>query len=186
MRNSKRAAALALTLLAGLLAPAFARAATTPAPRALPTPRMPKTALHTDFNVEVNKRGQVVLVKSGKSSSDLNFNAKTYGNVLQMWIRRPNGTAVVGMYHVWYDYNAKTHAITRNVALTKAGGNWGNQEGAANNMIDIAKRGNARADAQAAAAAKKKAAADAKNLPDINAIVKKAVVKPHATPTPHR
>ncbi|HEY8297597.1 MAG TPA: hypothetical protein VIG32_06200 [Candidatus Baltobacteraceae bacterium] len=175
--------AIALAALFAL-APAFAgaaNAAKTATPRALPTPRMPTQALHTDFNVEVNKQGQVVRVKSGKSCKDLNFNAKTYGNVLQMWIRRPNGTALVGMYHVTYDYNPKNHNLVRHISLVKAGGNWGNEQGAANNMVDIAKRGNAKAAAEAAAQAKKQNDA-VKNLPDIKAIVKKSVVKP--TPKP--
>ncbi|MDQ2872515.1 MAG: hypothetical protein M3R35_05255 [Candidatus Eremiobacteraeota bacterium] len=171
--------------LAGLLALAPAVAGAAVSPRPLPTPRLPNRALHTEFNVEVNKQGQVVLVKSGKSCPDLNFNAKTYGNVLQMWIRRPNGTALVGMYHVTYDYNPKTHGLARHVSLVKSGGNWGNKQGAANNMIDIAKRENAKEAAQAAAARRAHDSAAAKNLPDINSIVRKDVTKKSATPKPH-
>jgi hypothetical protein len=40
---------------------------------------------HAEFVVEVNKLGQVVRVESSNDSSDPTFNAKTRGNVLQMW-----------------------------------------------------------------------------------------------------
>ncbi|MBV8246484.1 MAG: hypothetical protein JOZ38_11215 [Candidatus Eremiobacteraeota bacterium] len=92
-------------------------------------------ALHTEFVVEVNHLGQIVRVKSGKSCKNLAFNAQTYGNVLQMWIRKPDGTAVVGMYRVTYDYDPKTHDVHRGVALLKEGGDWGDELGAANEML---------------------------------------------------
>jgi len=100
----------------------------------------PKVKLHTEFVVEVNKKGQIYRVRSGKSCPDLVFNAQTYGNVLQMWIRHPDGTAEVGLYRVTYDYDPHTHAIKRGIALLKKGGDWGNKEGAADEMIDIARR----------------------------------------------
>jgi hypothetical protein len=59
---------------------------------------------------------------------------------LQMWIRRPDGTAQVGLYLVTYDYNPKTRQVARNVKLVSAGGDWANDEGAANLMIDTAKK----------------------------------------------
>ena len=141
LKHHVRAAAAGLAVL---LAPTIVLGAAKPTPR--PTPRLvvrphiPVVPLHTEFNVEVNAKGQVVRVKSGKSCKDLTFNAQTYGNVLQMWVRRPDGTAIVGMYHVTYDFNPKTKRVARNVSLIKAGGNWGNEEGAANNMLDIARR----------------------------------------------
>ncbi|MEO6913773.1 MAG: hypothetical protein ABI182_07130 [Candidatus Baltobacteraceae bacterium] len=115
---------------------AFALMLLAATPRPLPTPNLPKAKLHTEFTVEVNAKGQVVLVKSGKSCKDLNFNAKTYGNVLQMWIRHPNGSATIGMYRVTYDYNPHTHAVDRGIKLLSAGGDWGNQLGAANEMLN--------------------------------------------------
>jgi hypothetical protein len=167
--------------LALILAPALSFAAGTPAkkPAALPTPIMPKTPLHTEFKVEVNKMGQVVLVKSGKSSKDDSFNAKTYGNVLQTWIRRPDGSAVVGMYRVTYDYDPRTHVIRRGVSLVSRGGNWGDKEGAANNMMDIAKR-------EYLQGIKHQQQNDnaAKNLPDIQGIVKRDVKKAKPSPSP--
>jgi hypothetical protein len=140
---------LCVQALAALLfaLPVVAHASETPAPapsvppgaRALPMP-YPKTKLHTEFVVEVNAKGQVVRVRSGKSSQNLVYNAQTYGNVLQMWIRHPDGTAVVGVYRVTYDYDPESHKIKRGVALLWAGGNWGHKEGAANEMLDIAKK----------------------------------------------
>lgn len=169
--------ALALTLL---IAPATGLAAGQPKkPMVLPSPNVSKVPLHTDFNVEVNKLGQVVRVKSGKSCKDLSFNAKTYGNVLQMWIRKPDGSAIVGMYHVTYDYDPKTRVIQRHVSLIKPGGNWGNEEGAANNMLDIAKR-------EYLQGLKKQPPdqSSAKNLPDIKGIVKRDVKKAQPTASP--
>jgi hypothetical protein len=164
-----RAVALA-TLACSLIAPA---SAATTKPRATPPPiAFPKTKLHTDFNVEVNAKGQVVLVKSGKSSSNRFYNAQTYGNVLQMWIRHPDGSAQVGTYHVTYDYDPKAKKIRRGIALISAGGNWGNKEGAADEMMDIAQRQEAAA--QAAQAAKNKTP----HLPDINSIMSTPTPKP--------
>lgn len=158
-------------LMLALAVPTFAPVPTlaaTPQPKAtMSTVQLPNEKLHTEFVVEVNAKGQVVLVKSGKSSPYGFFNSQTYGNVLQMWIRHPDGTAEVGTYRVTYDYDPKTKNIKRGVALIKAGGNWGNKEGAATEMIDIAKRENAKAAAAAkASAAKAKAkAAKAKATP---------------------
>ena len=98
---------------------------------------MPHVPLHTEFVVEVNHLGQIVRVKSGKECPNLTFNAQTYGNVLQMFVRRPDGTAVVGMYKVTYDYNPATHNVSRGVALISQGGDWANEEGAVNQMMSI-------------------------------------------------
>lgn len=167
-----RAAALAVCLA---LVPAAAMAAASPKP--LPTPHLPDVALHTQFNVEVNKLGQIVRVKSGKESPNPTFNAQTYGNVLQMWIRTPDGRAIVGMYRVDFDYNPKTHIVSRHVKLLYAGGDWANGQGAANQMLDLSNR-------EAQAAHLKKQEEAAKHLPDINAIIKKDVAKPTASPQP--
>ena len=157
------------TFVRSLLPAIFVLALAAPALAATPKPQMtmppvhyPTIKLHTDFVVEVNAKGQVVLVKSGKSSPYGFFNSQTYGNALQMWIRHPDGTAEVGTYRITYDYNPKNHHITRGVSLIKAGGNWGNKEGAATQMIGIAKRDNAKAAAAAKAKAAKAKAAKAK------------------------
>jgi hypothetical protein len=126
----KRTLALIFTLLT---------LAATPQP---PAPPVPKVPLHTEFVVEVNAKGQVVRVKSAKGTGDKDpfFNAETYGNVLQMWIRHPDGTAEVGLYRVTYDYNPKNRKIARGISLVSAGGTWGNDPGAATRMIEDAKR----------------------------------------------
>ena len=153
--------ALALTFAV----PAVA-AGPTPAPKR-PVINFSKVALHTEFVVEVNKRGQIVRVKSGKSTSNYTYNAQTYGNVLQMWIRHPDGTAEVGLYRVSYDYDPKTHGIHRSIALVKAGGNWGDKQGAADQMMEIFHKNDS------------KGAAPPPNLPSLNAIT-----GVESTPTP--
>jgi hypothetical protein len=122
--------ALLLTLVL-----AATTAAATPGP-----PPIPKVPLHTEFVVEVNAKGQVVRVKTAKASPDAFFNTQTNGNVLQMWIRHPDGSAEVGLYRVNYDYDPKTQKISRHIAIVSRGGNWGNEPGAATVMMDTAKR----------------------------------------------
>ncbi len=134
--------ALALAIFAFGLAPAAFATAATPAPKrvAVPLPRYPNKVLHVEFTVDVNAKGQVVRAKTVKPSHWQSFDAQTYGNVLQMWIRHPDGSAQVGVYRVTYDYNPKTQRVHRGVSLLKAGGNWGNDQGAADQMIDIANK----------------------------------------------
>jgi hypothetical protein len=129
----------------------------------LPAPRLPTVPLHTEVVVEVNKKGQVVRVKSTKPSKMQGFNLETYGNALQMWIRKPDGTATVGLYRVTYDYDPKTKKVTRKVALVSAGGNWGDDPGAANVMMEMARK-------QSAAAAKRAAEQQNTKLPSLNEI----------------
>ncbi len=85
-------------------------------------PRTPTTPEHTEFVVEVNRKGQVVKVDSGKESGDPAFNAITYGNVLQAFIRTPDGAAVSGLYRLTYDFNPADKHVRRDVALVRAGG----------------------------------------------------------------
>lgn len=135
--------AFALAILAVALTPtAFAAttAKATPKPVVVPTPRMPNRALHTEFTVEVNKKGQVVSAKTVKPSHWPSFDAQTYGNVLQMWIRHPDGSAEVGLYKISFDYNPNTKRVRRAVSLVKTGGNWGDKEGAADQMMGIANK----------------------------------------------
>jgi hypothetical protein len=167
---ARRALALAIILFAA--APLMAA---TPhpqqrkaAPHAIPTPVLPNQKLQTEFVVEVNSKGQVVRVKSGKDCKNYTFNAQTYGNVLQMWIRHPNGTAEVGLYRVTYDYNPKTKKVRRSIALIRAGGNWGNQQGAANEMM-----------AKAAKESREAQEAQEKKLPPLSKIL-----APSHTPKP--
>jgi hypothetical protein len=171
------------TLLIGVSPPVLA--ATTPSPSAsphgirLPKPQLPPERLHAEYVVEVNKRGQVVGIKSGRGTKYTTFNSQTYGNALQMWIRRADGTAIVGLFKVTYDYDPKSHHVTRRVALVSTGGNWGDKEGAANVMIDTAKK-------EAAEAAKQQQAQRAK-LPSLNEITGKKTPSPSPVPlfSPH-
>lgn len=174
--------AIPFAAIAALVVPANAGAATTPHPSTAPKPspiviRLPNVALHTEVVVEVNKKGQVVRVKSTKPSKLRSFNIQTYGNALQMWIRKPNGTATVGLYRVTYDYNPKSQDVTRKVSLVSAGGNWGNDEGAANVMMDLARK-------QAAAAHKSQEEQSSK-LPSLNEIRGSPTPRPtHAATLP--
>jgi len=128
----------AAALGAILCAATFPGVAATSAPP--PHYSLPTVPLHTEVVVEVNKKGQVVRIKSTKPCKVASFNIQTFGNALQMWIRRPNGTAEVGLYRVSYDYDPATHGVTRKIALVSAGGNWGDEEGAANVMVENARK----------------------------------------------
>jgi hypothetical protein len=158
MMKSLRWSSLALAaVVIGAAVPCAA--ATAPA---TPHYTLPTVPLHTEAIVEVNKKGQVVRIKSTKSCKVQSFNIQTFGNALQMWIRRPNGSAEVGLYRVSYDYDPKTHGVTRSIALVSAGGNWGGEDGAANVMIENARK-------QAAEDRQREAEQNAK-LPSLNQI----------------
>ncbi len=169
----KQLLTLALTLAAACAAAALSPAvAATPSPHPSHAPivvHLPDTPLHTEFVVEVNAKGQVVRVESGKDCKVLSFNAQTYGNVLQMWIRHPDGTAEVGRYRVTYDYDPKTHAVHRGIALVSTGGDWANKPGAATDMMK-----------EAQDETRKYYESQGKNLPPLDVIV-----GPTATPSPH-
>jgi hypothetical protein len=176
-----RALAVLLALTSALIA--FPAAAATPSPRATAAPRvvLPKAPTfpeHAEFLVEVNKKGQVVRIKSAKGmgNKDPLFNAHVYGNVLQMWIRHPDGTAEVGLYRVTFDYDPHTRKIARHPTLVQPGGNWGDDEGAADVMMETAER---EARAQKAAQQQKQQAQN-KNLPPLDTIV-----GPTSSPTHH-
>lgn len=175
-----RAIAAILALAVALIA--FPAVAATPSPkptaRARLTSPVPKVAEHTEFVVEVNAKGQVVRVKSAKGTGDKDpiFNAQTYGNVLQMWIRHPDGSAEVGLYRVTFDFDPHTKKVHRGVSLVQSGGNWGNEKGAATEMIDTANREYQ----EALKAQQQKQQAQSKNLPPLNTIV-----GPTSSPTRH-
>ncbi len=179
-----------IVALAGALLAFPATAAAANAPAAAPTPKLPSKALHVDLQVEVNKLGQVVHVLHGNLSGDAPFDTMVMGNALQMWIRDQRGaavTAIVGLYRVNYDYNPATHSVKRTFSLIKRGGSWANQPGAASKIIADAKK-QAQAAQEALArlkAEQQKQAEQNKNLPDINAALKKSVTKPTASPSPH-
>jgi hypothetical protein len=180
-----RTTALLLTLA---LAPAVTMAAT-PAPKPparidvtkiQPKALLPKTKLHTEFTVETNKLGQVTRIrKVAKSSSD-SYNAQTYGNALQTFIRTAEGTAIAGTYKLIYDYDPKTAKVKREVELVRAGGVNENARGAA---LDMLSKAHPRPGPSAAAnvsvpAPAPGASVNNARLPDLNAIMK-------PTPSPH-
>ncbi len=165
MRTLASLAALGLALNA-----APAAAAVTPMPTAAPsgsittlrqakqpTKLLPVVKMHADYEVEVNKLGQVTKVRSAHDTKDLQFNALTYGNVLQMAIRTEDGMhAVVGVYQVDYDFNPATKSVKRSMKLLSEGGVDPEARGAVYALQDLEKSSNARADAAAKAAAARK------------------------------
>jgi hypothetical protein len=181
-----RALLLASTFLAAACVPALAatpspkpspKASGSPHPLVLPTPNMPKFKIHSEFTVEVNAKGQVVKVKTAKSQPNVPmYNAWTYGNVLQMWIRHPDGTAEVGLYKVTYDYDPATKKITRVPSLVTAGGTWGEEEGAANQMMDVARK--------EATEHQKKQEEQNKSLPSLQKIRGQSTPSPSPSPSP--
>ncbi|HET9096183.1 MAG TPA: hypothetical protein VFN37_05950 [Candidatus Baltobacteraceae bacterium] len=178
IKPTLRTIALAAFVLA---APLAGLAATAPKPVPIPTPNLPNKPLHSTINVEVNKKGQVVRVKGGTLSHDSIFDTMTIGNALQMWIRRPDGSAISGLFRVKYDYDPHTHNVQRHVALISQGGAWANEPGAATRMVQTAERETREAYQRILADEKRRRAESAKHLPDINAAVKRALAKP----TPH-
>lgn len=176
-------AAFAAASVVATLAPASAQTSPKPSgsphPVALPSPHLPTHALHAEYVVEVNKKGQVVKVKSGTVTNIPTFNTETYGNALQMWIRKPDGTATVGLFKVTYDYDPSNHMVKRNVSLISTGGDWGDTEGAATVMLEMAKK-----EAAQDAASQQKAEENArKNLPSLNEIMGAPSPKPSPTAT---
>jgi hypothetical protein len=110
---------------------------------------LPKTALHTEYVVAVNKLGQVTGAKAKTLSKDKNFNVETYGNALQAFIRTEDGKAISGLYSLDYDYNPTTSRISRSVALIHEGGVNPDAKGAALVMLDAARKEAAAAAAKA-------------------------------------
>ncbi|MBV9264456.1 MAG: hypothetical protein JO324_09045 [Candidatus Eremiobacteraeota bacterium] len=163
--------------LAAILSAAATPVAASPTPATHANIHLPNVRLHSEVVVEVNKKGQVVRVKSTKPSKVRSFNVQTFGNALQMWIRRPDGTAQAGLYRVTYDYDPKTTNVARHVSLVSAGGSWANDQGAANVMIGIAHKQAVEMQKAAMEAAKKQQERNAK-LPSLNEI------RGHPSPSP--
>lgn len=86
--------------------------------------------MHTEYVVETNRLGQVTRVRSVKPSSDPPFNALTYGNALQAFIRTARGAAIAGTYRLAYDYDPRSKNVRRSVALVRSGGVDPNAPGA--------------------------------------------------------
>lgn len=184
----KRWAVASAAVLTAAALSTVASAAPTPHPAPQSTRiviHLPKVPLHSEVVVEVNKKGQVVRIKSVKPSKLLSFNYQTYGNALQMWIRKchtegntTNCTADVGLYRVIYDYDPKTSNVTRRVAIVSRGGNWGDEPGAATVMMEMFRK-----QAAAAAEAERKQQEQNTKLPSLNEIRGVATPKPTHPPT---
>lgn len=129
---SSRAATLNARLHAAAAAPTL--------PPSIRLPKLPTSVLHTEFVVEVNKRGQVSRVRSGKGSSNPGFNLKTYGNALQAFIRTQSGHSVPGVFRLTYDYSPTTKNVTRSVVLIRRGGVNVNAPGAAQAMMEASRK----------------------------------------------
>ena len=163
---------LALALLGALLlAPCGTFAATTtPAPKmttvktTIKPPPLPNVALHAVYTVETNKLGQVVRVRQIDPSKNSGFDALTYGNALQAFIRRPDGTALAGVYKLLYDYSPSSKKVKRDVQLLQAGGVDANAKGAVTVEMEKDEKWRAAQEAKSREAASKK-------LPDFGQIV---------------
>ena len=169
-----------------LLWPAVAFAAT-PAPAPTTPQRIdvqtlqprsifPKKPLHSEFTVEVNRLGQVTRVRTVKPSHDPLFDAHTYGNALQAFIRTTDGHVVLGTYRLTYDYDPVTLRVRRDVALVRVGGVNPNAKGAATEMIEIARRNGAKlhaaqASRTPAAAPSPAATINPRRMPDLPQIM---------------
>jgi hypothetical protein len=150
-----------------------ARAAVTKAP---PKPVLPKHAEHTEYLVDINRLGQVTRVASGRTSDNPNFNAETYGNALQAFIRTPDGHVVLGTYRLTYDFDPKTARVRRDVTLVRQGGVNPDAKGAADDLMAKARAQSISAGIRPGAAA----AVDPRTLPDLNGLL-----EPTPTPTSH-
>ncbi len=148
----------------------------------MPSITLPNKPLHVQLTVEVNKRGQVVRVDHGTLSGNTSYDTMTLGNAMQMWIRRPDGSAQTGLYRVSYDYDPRTHNVARTPVLLKGGGSWANKPGAATLIIQDARRQVRRLEARLRAEQQQQRKQSAKHLPDINAAVRRAMAKPTHKP----
>jgi hypothetical protein len=129
-RSLRLAAAAALAAALFVSSAPGARAQTAPIPGSITEDF--KSPLHAVVTVEVNDKGQVSKIRSMQSSKNEKFNLNVYGNAAQMFIRKPDGSAIAGVYDVTYDYDPsapKDKAISRKVSLVQAGGVDGSAPG---------------------------------------------------------
>ncbi len=153
-------------------------AAATPAPHATQRPirvdvtkvqpksLLPKKAEHAEYVVDINKLGQVTRIESKRPSDNPTFNAQTYGNALQTFIRTPDGHVVLGAYKLTYDFDPKTARVRRDVSLVHQGGVDADAKGAADELM-------AKAHTRAISptiAPNAGAGIDPRSLPDLNGI----------------
>jgi hypothetical protein len=141
-----------------------------------PKSLLPKRAEHAEFMVDINKLGQVTRVRAEHSSDSPTFNAQTYGNALQAFIRTPDGHVVLGTYRLTYDFDPKTARVRRDVTLVRQGGVDPDAKGAAAELMD-------KAHPQPISpnfAPDLSTPVDPRSLPDL-----KGVIEPTTTPSPH-
>jgi hypothetical protein len=127
-------------LAAFIAALAAAGVAAAAAPTPPPLVHYPKKAAHTAFVIEVNKTGQVTKVRSRTNSGDHVYDSMVLGNVVQTFVRKPDGTAVAGVYRMRYDYNPKTKSVRRTVELIHAGGVNPDAVGLVDRMAEVNRR----------------------------------------------
>lgn len=184
----------ALTARRIAIAVAFAAALTplgtqaaTPAPHAShparidltkvqPKSLLPKRAEHQEYIVEINKYGQVARVRSEHGNGDPTFNAQTYGNALQAFIRTPDGHVILGTYRLTYDFDPKTARVRRDVTLVRQGGVNGDAQGAALDLMSKAHPHTPPPNRAPGSAS----SIDPRSLPDLNRIS-----PPTSSPSPH-
>ncbi len=134
LRFRRAPALLAIVVAASFGLPARANAPAAPSRRAPDlshfSPRTPLRPVHTEYVVETNRLGQVTRVRAVRPSDDPPFNALTYGNALQTFIRTTAGDAVSGTYRLGYDYNPQSKNVRRSVLLVHSGGVDPNAPGA--------------------------------------------------------
>jgi hypothetical protein len=173
-------------LLAAVSQAAFA-ATPTPAPatsarpvridvtKIQPKSLLPKHVEHTEFVVEVNKLGQVTRIRSQRPSDNPTFNAQTYGNALQTFIRTPDGHVVLGIYRLTYDFDPKTARVRRDVSLVRQGGVNPDAKGAALVLSEKARMHPGASDIMP----RPQSSVDPQTLPEL-----RSVIAPTATPSP--
>ncbi|MFN2461354.1 MAG: hypothetical protein ABR591_11800 [Candidatus Velthaea sp.] len=186
MRRRSAEALMTVALALPLLAAAPAAHSTAPPPldvtKVQPKALLPHEKLHTEYIVEINKLGQVTRVRNGKGSRNVTFNAQTYGNALQAFIRTPDGKVVLGTYRLTYDYDPKTSRVRRDVELLKRGGVNGDTRGAAVDMLSKAHPHTPPPSTIATPAPNPAPSVNIQRMPDLNNIMKP---KPSAKPTAH-
>lgn len=161
---------------AQLIAAFVAAAAIAATPSQASMPRAPAVPLRATYTVETNKLGQVVRVRGANASRDAHFNAITRSNALQAFIRRPNGTAVAGVYTLTYDYSPKTKMVRRDVRLVHAGGVDPNAPGAVTVQLEKGRKPQSQDQANIEQL-ERASASDAKSMPDFEKIVSPAPSK---------
>ncbi len=157
---------LAIAVVASLGLPARANAPAAPSRHAPDlshfSPRTPLRSVHTEYVVETNRLGQVTRVRSVRPSNDPPFNALTYGNALQAFIRTRAGSAISGTYRLGYDYDPQTKNVRRSVLLVRPGGVDPNAPGAV--LVEAEKLRKQKQKAQIQAQAQATALPDLKHI----------------------